>query len=40
MNFWWVNQNQTAKQEISGGYMWSPKRNKNGARNAFYENMR
>jgi putative restriction endonuclease len=40
MNFWWVNQNQTARQEIGGGYMWSPKRNKNGARNAFYENMR
>lgn len=40
MHFWWVNQNQTARQEIGGGYMWSPKRNKNGARNAFYENMR
>jgi putative restriction endonuclease len=40
MNFWWVNQNQTARQEVGGGYMWSPKRNKNGARNAFYENMR
>lgn len=38
--FWWVNQNQTARQEVGGGYMWSPKRNKNGARNAFYENMR
>lgn len=40
MRFWWVNQNQTARQEVGGGYMWSPKRNKNGARNAFYENMR
>jgi len=40
MKYWWVNQNQTAKQEVSGGYMWSPKRNTNGARNAFYENMR
>jgi putative restriction endonuclease len=40
MNYWWVNQNQTAKQEVSGGYMWSPKRTKNGSRNAFYENMR
>lgn len=38
--FWWVNQNQTARHEIGGGYMWSPKRNKNGARNAYYENMR
>lgn len=40
MKYWWVNQNQTAKQEVSGGYMWSPKRNANGARNPFYENMR
>jgi putative restriction endonuclease len=40
MRFWWVNQNQTARQEVGGGYMWSPKRNKNGARNTFYENMR
>ncbi len=24
MNFWWVSQNQTWNQEISGGYMWSP----------------
>ena len=38
--FWWVNQNQTSKQEISGGYMWSPKCNKNGGYNQFYENMR
>jgi putative restriction endonuclease len=37
---WWVNQNQTYEAEISGGYVWSPKRNKNGARNQFYENMR
>lgn len=40
MCFWWVNQNQTARQEVGGGYMWSPKRNRNGARNAFYEHMR
>ena len=40
MAYWWVNQNQTGKQEISGGYLWSPKRNQNGARNQFYENMR
>lgn len=40
MRYWWVNQNQTYKAEISGGYIWSPKRNKNGARNQFYENMR
>lgn len=40
MRFWWVNQNQTFRQEISGGYLWSPKRNANGARNPFYEFMR
>jgi len=39
MAFWWVNQNQTYEQEIGGGYMWSPKRNANGAYNQFYENM-
>jgi hypothetical protein len=40
MRYWWVNQNQTFHQEIAGGYVWSPKRNANGARNPFYESMR
>ena len=40
MNCWWVNQNMTWKQEITGGYMWCPKRNRNGAYNQFFENMR
>lgn len=40
MNFWWVNQNQTYRQEVGGGYLWSPKRNANGNRNAFYDFMR
>lgn len=40
MRYWWVNQNQTYRQEIQGGYLWSPKRNANGARNPFYESMR
>ena len=40
MAYWWVNQNQTAQHEIPGGYMWSPKRKRNGARNQFYENMK
>jgi hypothetical protein len=31
---------QTFRQEIEGGYLWSPKRNKNGHRNPFYEFMR
>ena len=25
MKYWWVNQNQTLKYEITGGYMWPPK---------------
>lgn len=40
MRFWWVNQNQTFKQEFDGGYLWSPKRKANGHRNAFYDYMR
>jgi hypothetical protein len=40
MRYWWVNQNQTFHQEIDGGYLWSPKRNRNGNRNPFYEFMR
>ncbi len=40
MAFWWVNQNQTWKHEIGGGYLWSPKRSQGNRRNQFYENMR
>ncbi len=40
MRYWWVNQNQTYRHEIGGGYLWSPKRKSNGERNAFYEFMR
>jgi hypothetical protein len=40
VRYWWVNQNQTFRQEIDGGYLWSPKRNRNGNRNPFYEFMR
>ena len=40
MRHWWVNQNQTYRNEVQGGYLWSPKRNANGARNPFYESMR
>lgn len=38
--FWWVNHNQTARQEIEGQYLWSPKTESNGARSVFYNNMR
>lgn len=37
--FWWVNHKQTFKSEIGGGYIWSPKRNANGAYNQTYENL-
>ena len=40
MRYWWVNQNQTYRHEVAGGYLWSPKRSANGARNPFYETMR
>lgn len=40
MRYWWVNQNQTYRHEVGGGYLWSPKRSANGARNPFYEFMR
>lgn len=40
MRYWWVNQNQTYRHEVGGGYVWSPKRNRDGRRNAFYESMR
>ena len=40
MRYWWVNQNQTYRHEVPGGYLWSPKRKANGAANPFYEFMR
>jgi hypothetical protein len=39
MQYWWVNQNQTYKHEVFGGYMWSPKTNSDGSRSQFYINM-
>lgn len=39
MRYWWVNQNQTYKHETEGGFLWSPKRNRNGRSNRFYDNM-
>ena len=37
---WWVNHNRTARQEIDGQHLWSPKTESNGARREFYNNMR
>jgi putative restriction endonuclease len=39
MKYWWVNQNKTFKQEVPGGFLWSPKTKSNGHRNQFYVNM-
>jgi hypothetical protein len=40
VRFWWVNQNQTYRHEVTGGYLWSPKRKRGGQLNPFYEFMR
>lgn len=39
MRYWWVNHNKTYDHEVGGGYLWSPKKNSNNARNQFYDNM-
>lgn len=39
MASWWVNHNQTFEQEVTGGYIWSPRENRNGARNQTYLNL-
>ena len=40
MRYWWVNQKQTYRHEIRGGYLWSPKRRTDQSRNQFYDNMK
>jgi hypothetical protein len=40
MRYWWVNQNQTYRHEVPGGYLWSPKRKQNNTRNPYYDFMR
>jgi putative restriction endonuclease len=39
VNYWWVNQNQTYTDEVSGSFLWSPKKKANGSRNQFYDFM-
>lgn len=39
MRYWWVNQNKTHKEELSGGFLWSPKTKSTGAKNPFYDYM-
>jgi hypothetical protein len=39
MRYWWVNQNQTYKFEVPGGFLWSPKTRADGGKNHFYNTM-
>ena len=39
MRYWWVNQKQTYRSEVPGGYMWSPKVKNNGRPMQQYTNM-
>lgn len=39
MAYWWVNHKQTYRQEVEGGYIWSPKTRTDGVRSQFYDNM-
>lgn len=39
MRYWWVNHKQTYTAETQGGYIWSPKTEKNGVRSQFYDNL-
>lgn len=39
MAYWWVNHKKTHDTEVSGDFLWSPKRNANDTFNKSYENM-
>ena len=39
MRYWWANQGETFDEEIDGGYLWSPKCEKDGRKNVTYDNM-
>lgn len=39
MAYWWVNHKKTYTSEIEGGFIWSPKKNSNGAKNQTYINL-
>ena len=40
MRYWWVNHKQTFRHEFEGGYIWSPKRKRDGSRNRHYDFLR
>jgi putative restriction endonuclease len=39
-SYWWVNHKQTYRSEVEGGYIWSPKENRNGGKNQTYLNLK
>lgn len=39
MAYWWVNQGQTFEEELSGSYLWAPKRTANGRQLAHWSAM-
>lgn len=39
MAYWWVSQNKTFREERSGGYLWAPKRGKDGREFHHWSNM-
>jgi hypothetical protein len=39
MRYWWVNHRKTNKEEIEGGYIWSPKNSADGSINISYSNL-
>lgn len=39
MKYWWVNHKQTSREELQGGYIWSPKKNKGDSFNQTYKNL-
>jgi hypothetical protein len=38
-HYWWVNHSQTFRQELDGGYLWSPKESKKSANSESCNNM-
>ena len=40
MKIWWVNHKQTVREEVSGGFLWSPFRESGGNKSQYYDNMR
>lgn len=38
--WWWVNHSPTADREAAGGYLWSPRTERDGGASPFYDNMR